>query len=46
MLTNPAQVRPPAAVAVLLDSRGAVVLNKQGVQNAAEIAPDVAKLAV
>jgi hypothetical protein len=46
MLTDPAQHAPVAAVAVLLDSTGHVVAIKLTVQSAAELAPDVAKLAV
>jgi hypothetical protein len=46
MLTDPTKVAPTAAIAVLLDSRGAVVYTDASVKTAAELTAQVAKLAV
>ena len=47
MLTDPAHpTTPPSALAVLLDSRGTVVLVRASVQRADELTSDLAKLAV
>jgi hypothetical protein len=46
MLTDPAHPVAPAAVAVLLDSRGTVALIKTDVRKVEEIVADVVKLAV
>jgi hypothetical protein len=44
-LTDPARPAAPAAVAVLLNSRGTVVATRPSVLSAAELSADVAKLA-